>query len=388
VERTLQIDLIEDADTLMTLRDEWDRLLAESPADGMFLTWEWLSTWWRHLSRDRRLFLLAVRSDGELAALAPLAVRLPGLHSALPFPYLEFLGSGSVGSDYLDLIMRRGRERESLALLAERLAREKLLLELDQVRTGTAAVFDLARLLSRRGWRAARETINECRFITLAGHSWDSYLGSLGRAHRQNFRRRLRTLERSFKVRWEVVRAEDGRAQALERLFVLHGARWRERGVSNAFHTPAHVAFHQEVTRLACERGWLRLCLLELDGTPAAALYGFRYRDVFYFYQSGFDPAFSRHSVGLVTMGLAIKSAIEEGAREFDLLQGVEGYKGLWARQERELSRVEIYPPLLRGSVFRGAVGLRRGAKRAVRSVLSQRLFERIVTRLQNRDSE
>ena len=377
----MQIDTIDEPGALMAMRDDWDRLLADSPADGMFLTWDWLVTWWRHLSVERRLFVVAVRDGGELVALAPLAVRLPGLHSALPYPYLEFLGSGSVGSDYLDVIVRRGRERESLALLAETLAKEKLFVELDQVRSEAAAVFDLGRLLSRRGWRTARETVNECRFITLTGQTFESYLGGLGRAHRYNFRRRLRALERQFEVRFEVVRAEDGREQALERLLALHGARWRDRGVSNAFHTPAHVAFHRDFSRLVCERGGLRICLLHLDGAPVAALYGFRHRDVFYFYQSGFDPAYSRHSVGLVIMGLAIQSAIEEGAREFDLLQGVERYKTLWAREARHLARVEIYPPLLRGSVFRGAVGLRRAAKRAVRGLLAGPIFGRLVAR-------
>src|SRR5207245_43184 len=83
----------------------------------------------------------------------------------------------------------------------------------------------------------------------------------------------------------------------------------------------------------APDRGWLRLSELRLDGRPAASLYGFRYRDTFSFYQSGFDPAYARDSVGLVTMGLAIRSAIEEGAAEYDLLHGDEAYKFQWARE-------------------------------------------------------
>src|SRR5262245_43077359 len=34
---------------LLDLRDEWTALLARSDADNVFLTWEWCSTWWRHL---------------------------------------------------------------------------------------------------------------------------------------------------------------------------------------------------------------------------------------------------------------------------------------------------------------------------------------------------
>src|SRR5262249_12792405 len=83
-----------------------------------------------------------------------------------------------------------------------------------------------------------------------------------------------------------------GRGRALHRLIALHRSRWRE--FSRAFHTPNHVSFHEDITRLACARGWLRFFTLSLDDEPVAALYGFRYGRVFYFYQSGFDPAYAK----------------------------------------------------------------------------------------------
>ena len=33
------------------LRGEWEELLAASPSASVFLTWEWLSTWWRPARR-------------------------------------------------------------------------------------------------------------------------------------------------------------------------------------------------------------------------------------------------------------------------------------------------------------------------------------------------
>ncbi len=57
------------------------------------------------------------------------------------------------------------------------------------------------------------------------------------------------------------------------------------------------------MSRLALDRRWLRLFVLRLDGVPVAALYGFLYQRVFYFYQSGYDPRYSKHSVGLVDDG-------------------------------------------------------------------------------------
>jgi CelD/BcsL family acetyltransferase involved in cellulose biosynthesis len=46
-----------------------------------------------------------------------------------------------------------------------------------------------------------------------------------------------------------------------------------------------------------------------------------------YFYLSGFDPAWSRISPGMVTIAAAMTTAAGEGAREFHFLRGREPYK-------------------------------------------------------------
>ena len=55
-----------------------------------------------------------------------------------------------------------------------------------------------------------------CPFIDLTGHSWDSYLDDLGPAHRYNFRRRLRNLERLGRLRLRLM-DRSGAVTALER---------------------------------------------------------------------------------------------------------------------------------------------------------------------------
>jgi len=361
---------ITDPSDFADLREEWDELLTASPADSLFLTWEWLSTWWKHLGGRRRLHLLLVREGRELAAIAPLAQRPPVVRRLLLFPALEFLGTGTVGSDYLDVIVRRGKEREVSHALARAWASTPLVLELAQIHRESSFAAALARRLGQRGWSIRDTPINVCPAIHLAGHSWESYLASLGAAHRYNFQRRLRNLEKRFDVRLDLVQTEAERREALEALVALHTRRWQERGGSEAFGSPRLLAFYDEASRLALQRDWLRLFILRLDGKPAAVLHGYRYGPKFYFYQSGFDPAFAKHSVGLVIMGLTIRHALEEGATEYDLLHGAEPYKFHWADRVHELGRLELFAPGLRGAIYRQLVvgGVR--AKEAARWLL------------------
>lgn len=372
------LEIIEDAVGFARLQGEWNDVLQSSASNSFFLTWEWLYTWWKYLGGARRLSILTVRSGPELVGVAPLAMCPPSAAQLMPFPSLQFLGTGSVGSDYLDLIVRRGRECDAIQPLVGYLAAEKRVVQLAQVQRSSSVAAEAAGQLRQRGWAFSDSQTHVCPLITLSGHTWESYLASLGAEHRYNFKRRLKNLTKQFDVRFQCVRSEEERRKALPVLLALHDMRWGQKGGSDAFHAPALLSFHEELSRLALARGWLRLFVLWLNDTPAASLYGFRYGRSFYFYQSGFDPGFGKHSVGLVSMALAIQSAIAEGADEYDFLHGDEQYKFAWAQETRALGRLELYPPHLRGRLYRRAVRLGRAARKMARRVLPHTVADRI----------
>lgn len=369
------IERIQSFDEFEKLQPQWNALLADSRSDCVFLTYEWLSCWWRHQHGGRRLNVLAVRSCEQLTAIAPLALRPRRLARLMPFRTLQFMGTGQTGADYLDVIARNGQEQAAGSELGVALARSRCVVEFGQT-CPDSTVTGLADALGQRGWAAAVTSVNVCPFIPLAGRNWDDYLASLGAQHRYNFNRRLKNLNKQFEMRLELAADEPSARRALDILLELHNSRFGAR--SDAFHTQAIVEFHREFTTVALRRGWLRLFVLWLDGKPAAALYGLRYGPKFYFYQSGFDPAFARHSVGLVMMGMTIRHAIEDGAAEYDLLHGAEEYKFHWARTSRPLNRIELYPPSWRGLLYRKTADLARAGRRMARHMLPEYVANRI----------
>ena len=75
------------------------------------------------------------------------------------------------------------------------------------------------------------------------------------------------------------------------------------------------------------EIGLLRFGILELNTVPTAIVMCFDYHDCVYLYNSGYDPAYSWLSVGLLLKAFCIKEAIALGKRRFDFLRGAEPYK-------------------------------------------------------------
>jgi CelD/BcsL family acetyltransferase involved in cellulose biosynthesis len=345
--------VIDSAWGFTALRPEWNSLLRASASASPFLTWEWLHTWWQHLSGSSELRMLAVRAGAELVAVAPFRMTT----GTARLPCLDMLGTGDAGSDYLDVIIRAGWESEALSAIERFVQSQNTTLRLTHLGPSAAAEH-LAGRLGERGWTRTTTAGGTCPFIPLAGHTWDSYLATLGASHRANVRRRLRALEQRFDVRFERVTNEAARRDALSRLMQYHERRFDARGTT--FNTEASRAFHDELTKRALDGGWLRMFVLRLNGIAAAVMYGFLYDQKFYFYQHGFDDAYQQHSVGLVLMALSIRTALDEAAAEFDMLWGVEPYKFLWARERRELRNVQLFPASLAGRIHRHLFHVRR----------------------------
>ncbi|MGI0135227.1 MAG: GNAT family N-acetyltransferase, partial [Candidatus Micrarchaeaceae archaeon] len=192
------VEKIDDAAKLESLRVSWSELLSNSEADNLFLTWEWLHTWWEHLRERHKLHVLVVRRASRLIAIAPFVVNPAQAKRLLPFRSVEFMGLSTVGTDYLDIIIRHGEEKATLDALITYLSDHRLMFELRRVKTGSTAASRLVSGLAERNWRVTSSVTEICPYIQFQGHSWESYLASLGSSHRQNMRRCLRRIDKDF----------------------------------------------------------------------------------------------------------------------------------------------------------------------------------------------
>jgi CelD/BcsL family acetyltransferase involved in cellulose biosynthesis len=313
---------------------DWTRL-AEA-ASNVFATPEWASIWWRHFGEGRELRLLAGRDPGGSAVvLLPLY-----LNRSRPLRVLRFVGHGA--ADQLGPVCAPAdRERVAAALrplLADRRWRADLL------------VGD--RLSAAEGWSGstgATVLLEEpSPTLAIGGTTWDEFLASKSKNFRDQVRRRERKLAKSHELSFRLSDAER-LPEDMSTLLRLHAARWED---ASAAFEPHLEAFHREFAAAALERGWLRLWICEVDGAPVAAWYGLRYANCECFYQSGRDPAWDEHSVGFVLLAHSIRSAFEDGMREYRFLRGGDAYKGRFADGDPGVETMVVG----RGSLGRPAV--------------------------------
>jgi CelD/BcsL family acetyltransferase involved in cellulose biosynthesis len=369
--------VVTDSAELERLEPAWAALLERSASNEPTLSPPWLLTWWRVFGgrEGRRLRCVVFEEDGRLVGLAPLLCRWSWYRRCIPFRRLEPLASGereadAICSDYLNIVAERGAE----AVVAELLTRALI--------SGKIGSWDELRIPLMDGGQPMAALLSDaCRqaglftetvVTTHAPHiplppTWDAYLKSLTKKHRQQLRYALRDFDAwaGTDQTVEEVNAHADLSRGLAILTDLHKQRWRDTPEGGVFRSPLFNAFHDALLPRLLERNALQLLWLCARGRPVAAMYNIIWNNKVYFYQSGRDTSLPGDlRPGIVVIAKAIQKAIAAGLREFDFLGGDATYKTQLALARRPLVELRVSRPGFRETARRlleaGAAGYRR----------------------------
>ena len=325
-----EVTVIRDPARLSTLDGEWDELLARSASDTVFLTWDWLRTWYEVYGAEVEPCVVLVRDGGRLVAAAPLKIEERRRYG-LRVRQLEFIGTGrAVCPDFLDFVIEAGR----LGALRTEPGWDRIALSDLPATSPVRAPLETA--MTAAHLRPFRQVDRTCPYLTLPG-TWAELEQRLTHNFRRNHRKKRRRLGATL-VHWDESQSVQA---ALTTLASLHQGRMETSGRGGNFRKPDYLAFHQRFAERAAKRGWLYLAFLQKDGRAIAGRYGFVYRGTYYAYQSGFDPTAGDDSPGEVMLGMVIEDLIRRGVSEFNFLRGPQPHKFHWTDRSRETVRVE-----------------------------------------------
>ncbi len=164
-----------------------------------------------------------------------------------------------------------------------------------------------------------------CPRLDLVG-SGDAAVGSEKlRGQLRAYERRL--LKEGVTFRW--VAPPDMTADTVDRLLYLHEQRWQLKEERSTL-LPGQRELHHgliERARSVADGSGPAAVVAQRDGRIVGLLYGFLWQGVFSYYQSGWEPEWSRLSLGTVLVSRAIALAANHSAHTFDFLRGAEQYK-------------------------------------------------------------
>ena len=331
----MKVERIRDPESLEELKDSWNELLVSSEQNCIFLSHEWISSWWKCFSEDNSLEILIFKDEeGSLAGIAPFMIKNK---------ILSFIASQEV-SDYCDVITHKETREEFYQNLLNYLKTnysDVAKIELMNLKASSPTLDFLPGLAPEFGYSSSCIQAEVAPLLELPS-SYEDYMKGLSKKNRHELRRKLKRIESLEGVKITKVTETRELQPSLGKFIALHKEGspskerfWKKKGMSD---------FFQEVTsRLALQK-WVELNLLFYEDRIMAALLNFSYADTIYFYNVSFNKDFARYSPGLFLFNHCIKQAIQEGKRKADFLRGREKYKYYFGAEDSKIFRLILTP--------------------------------------------
>lgn len=337
------VRVISDLKGFESLSATWNSLLLKCQDDNsIFLTYEWLWTWWRHFGEGKKLNILLIEKGSQVIGIVPL-MKVEYKIGPIKFHLLEKISLTSC--NYVWLTSPENRQEAITAVLAylkEELSKNKLVLRLtlvpedsrflDLLRTHTSLVSEALVIQER--------VMTSAPYITLPT-TWDEYFRSLSHRRRKRLRQASRSLEKSHNVAFKQFTA-DSVEEGLNKFFDLHQRRWQSVNIRGVFSTPEMKEFYRDIASQFLRKNWLHFSCLTVDNEMASGEYGFVYNRKFYALTAARDIRYPKYSVGHLYEMYLIKYAINNHLQEVDLLKGEEPYKFYWTKSTRKYIEVIV----------------------------------------------
>lgn len=313
------------------LRERWEELMQESDAT-VFQSFDWLRTWWRHYGEQNSLaslHIVTVERAGRVVAIAPFFIESRRRAGMARIRQLVFIGMES--TDYLDLIVARGHEQECAVAVASHIVRNAgrfdfvYLIDMPERLGNHLRLFNE---LQRQGFQG-KHFVNEHCPRTVLQPTWEATLASFPSSKRASVKRVQKKILADFSAELQVVTDHSELAGSFREFIALHQRRWNEIGHLGVFSDSRAESFHREMADIAWDRHRLFLAFLLLNGERKAAIYGFLYRNEFFFYLSGIDmqESLEKYSLGRILHLYSMMEVTKRGVGVYDFMRGTERYK-------------------------------------------------------------
>jgi CelD/BcsL family acetyltransferase involved in cellulose biosynthesis len=325
VTEALTWELIGNESVLARLEPEWWQLWRQARPATPFQSPAWLLSWWRAFAPGE-LYVLAARQQERLVALAPFYLETSALGRRL-------LPIGISVSDYQDILASDEHAEtvcETLSTYLDKCRKDWELLEFTELPPGAQALGlavppDCEEILKKG---------SACPVFYLPG-SVEALVRGLPARKRRSLRLARNRASRRGRIEIVAATSASSALAILNTLFRLHQMRWEEKNEGGVLSDPRVQRLHLECVPPLMEAGLLRMYELRFADDSAAVYYGFLHRKRAFGYLTGFNPAYSFESPGVIMLGHALEQALREGACEFHFLRGQEAYKYQWGAVER-----------------------------------------------------
>lgn len=354
------------------LKSVWNDLLARSDFDSIFLTYEWLFTWWKVYGPAHELYILAIRDNDTIIGLAPLmrtdgrVIRFIGTPNA---DYCDFLGHDKnlVISGTMTYLKQHHDEWNRI--------------EFSQIPETSASCKILESRAREMQLLCGMKAIETCYVFKYDGEEEGRKEFSLKRG--TSLKRFMNFFNKMDGLNLEHYRDADRITSLLPQFYHSHAVRWKDRITGGKFENPQNRQFHEALVGMLAPQNRLRLTILRHGNTPLAYLYAFDYKGRLNLYNIATESFYEKKSAGIILLHLLTEQAVRDGYDVIDFSRGEGGHKERFVNGSSNNYQMTIYsnkPPYYVSGIY-DAVKRNKFVERAIQICRLKNFRDRLASR-------
>jgi CelD/BcsL family acetyltransferase involved in cellulose biosynthesis len=330
--RLTQFDEIQEA--------QWNDLLSKNEVNEIFLTYQWVHSWWTCCAANRELFLLIAIKADQVVSIAPLMLSFKRL-GVFRYSVLEFIGCRQ--SDYCDFIVPTEHKRDVLDAMFDFLETQSHLWDaifLNKIPEHSSTISYLRRLKAAYPLYQVKDDLSHLCPTLLIQNDPEFVQSCL---KKKSLKRSFNYFDKNGTLEHKTAQSPAEVYAELESLFQQHIDRWLVAGSRSIFHDERIRAFYRCLVDSLMPEGWLKFSTIRFNGEPIAYHFGFEYNGKFIWYKPTFNIDYSRKSPGQVLIKYLLEDCIQSGMSELDFTVGDEFFKRRFANEIRKNFKIEIW---------------------------------------------
>lgn len=314
-----------DEEQFKNSQSPWNKLLERSDSDPLFMSWEWMYTWWETFANDdmKLQLLAAIDEQGNLVGLAPFYIAKATSKKFIVTRRLQFIGNcwrgkTTMRTELLDFIAHKSISKQVIRAfyiyLNELSNWDELVLSDLKINSETYQILTQERLIPKCYYRITEE-FDSFYIDTMV--SFDEYTKQLGKNTRLRLFNRRKILEQINGFSFRINQNNDIKKQ-FKLLNTLHAQRWGApvfRGI--------RLRFNETLAARLSQKGALAFSTLCIEDMPVSIQYNYVINNHKYNIQAGFDEKFHKKlALGYLHFGYEIEHACNSEIKAYDMLAG------------------------------------------------------------------
>ncbi len=308
----------------------WDQVLEESYSHNIHLQYEWLFNWYKCFGKKSQLSIILIKEKEKIIAIAPLIIIKQTYKKLIPYKQLVFIGDKIL--DWGDFIVLTNN-----VSVYEKIFSEIFKLKFDEILLHNLPPNSLAIKYLKNNFTQFKAKLKEhspCLFINTSNQDWSHYYKTTSfKFVRKDLRRCYNNIN---KYNWHLeMSVLDDVPFEIDKMEVIYNKSQERKNRFSHFGMENYKLFLLNVIEFFKKKNQVRLFYLNINEKPVAFYLCFIYKNVLYFYNTGFDPLYSKFSPAKILMKEVIHYGFNNGISEINFMRGFSEYKTKWTNSYR-----------------------------------------------------